>query len=1626
MARPTKIQHPLLRRTGVSQRRRGEAFSGAIDFASIDGRSLADILEYFRQYARQVVFPKPRIDETGETIVQVEGWDSFFAKSLPFVLSQFSKKDFVRLEADLSWILAAIEENPEPQRLRLLVDFCFYELIQPVQRLRGIVIEYDFDFGPELDRAVGASMSPPLVHYVLLCNTCSKYLGLKSRSFAPFSEEPWSVSAETLKKDYFAETMPRAKGIAHVPGGREGAVLWLKEMFEEPAFQMLRALRGIANRLPDFLESALKCVGGRHEPHLGLLFAFLRLFRFFQNDLNALSARHLEFFYREVLRIEPKKFAPDKAHVVFEVARHLPFYAIPKETLLKDGKDSRNIDVLFGLDDSAVVIDQAQVKELKVLFLNTVKGSLAEPPPQNASTLEGVYVAPSANSADGQGKEFKEDQSKNWATLGAKWSKFVAPGKEKPEPHPYARLGFVLASPVLWLQEGQRRITIQIECDATGNKDILDDCFKANEDSQKIFYKISEATIRKIEGLFSIQSRALLQQLLDTQGRITPEAILAAKAPVLDLGEKDLLQQLFAAEGALEEMPFASLVRHFNLLRMQRDPYPAGFDAKSFLEAEDPITCKPLLTGKLTELIKGLLDQEAQKSDWITVQLSGQKGWFSPKTRPSAEKGMLPIPSSSALISWERSAETLRLKFVLELKPDEPEVTFYEAEASKEAFDLEVAFPMAKIELNPDIRLVCENHLAGGDCCLGVLKPPGHVETGLYHFFRNLVVKAVQIDVRVCGMKKLVVQNEESLQDVNAPVFPFGSRPRVGSEFYIGNKELFGKNWTKFWLFTRWKNKPEEIEKHYKDYEYEDYETKLKVPIGKDSFRFRSAVLEKGEWVPRKEDPKNLPVLFSNEGGASSCERGEMADPDYYKGFNRQEFVPEHYEAKSLRPGPLGPLTVETRDQFFRVSLAGSDFQHNQYAFVLASKLMDMAGGVGPPAIEKVREDIQRALVLNTDLKNQIAAAKAQLTPIKLKLNQIQGLVGDAETVLDGDIAVLLGTTVRDVLTQAISDIIAALSALIANPPANPEPTLTQIEGKVTSLGTGLGSAFIKLEGASTDLKGHLDEIGKLLRDLIDPQNNPAPLVGAISDALDRMEQFLTTEMAAALKDIDDRLGGKKGGVPKEPYTPTIKSLEMDYEAKATVEDIELIHLYPFANSSKTERLPAANAPLMEWPTLLPTFVDEGTLFIGLEMIRPGGSLQLLFQFAEATADSESEQAEVEWRYLTGNRWQPLRAGFEIISDATEGLTRSGIVKLALPRDFSNTGNTLMPNGADGLPRYWLKLSAPNRVAAVAELIGVHAQAALVTYAPLPGSDVGRVAKPLEPKKLSKPLEPDFSIKKVEQLYPSFHGRPAEAERELGLRVSERLRHKGRGIDPFDLEHLVLENFPELFKCKCISHTMALSANEYRRDLEVAPGFITVAVVPDLTRLSAGNVLEPRVPASLLTRVRGFLKERMSAFARVRVMNPRYERIRVELKVRLVRGRDEAHHAARLKKELTEFLAPWHLGDSDKLAFGQHVLYSDVIGFVEGRDYVDFVSNLTLFDSTGSEREEIVPLNARSILTGGEVCIEIDRPRCVDKSAVSAPPQPPAPSQMFATPPFVRPFLGSSEPPIELLDHPHD
>ena len=415
-----------------------------------------------------------------------------------------------------------------------------------------------------------------------------------------------------------------------------------------------------------------------------------------------------------------------------------------------------------------------------------------------------------------------------------------------------------------------------------------------------------------------------------------------------------------------------------------------------------------------------------------------------------------------------------------------------------------------------------------------------------------------------------------------------------------------------------------------------------------------------------------------------------------------------------------------------------------------------------------------------------------------------------------------------------------------------------------------------------------------------------------------------------------------------------------------------MVHLYPYKDTYKHEEIESQ-------PTLFPTFCDEGSLFLGLMDLVPGDNLNILFQMAEATSDSESDKETVYWHYLDSNVWKPLRTGFEVLDDATKNLTSSGIIKFALPANMTSD-NTVMPKGL-----HWIKATIPQNSGSVSETIGILTQAIQVIFSNDEANDKLRLSGPLQSGSISKLEVADASVKTVSQPYDSFGGEVPEIEQQFYVRVSETLRHKGRAIQPFDYERLALQEFPQLFKVKCINHSFALNAHEYINDFPYAGGYVMLAVIPDLNKLKAGNSYEPKVPVSIIEDIDAFIRQRTSPFVRFRAMNPRYEKINFCLKIRLLKGKDENYYKEQVKEDIRNFLAPWAVGDYYKLTFGQCVYRSDIIQFLETRDYMDFISDLRMAregDTPNGTQPKICPDTPRSILIAGEIEVCIDQPDC--------------------------------------------
>lgn len=406
--------------------------------------------------------------------------------------------------------------------------------------------------------------------------------------------------------------------------------------------------------------------------------------------------------------------------------------------------------------------------------------------------------------------------------------------------------------------------------------------------------------------------------------------------------------------------------------------------------------------------------------------------------------------------------------------------------------------------------------------------------------------------------------------------------------------------------------------------------------------------------------------------------------------------------------------------------------------------------------------------------------------------------------------------------------------------------------------------------------------------------------------------------------------------LPKPPYTPAIKSFYVDYTATAVNTDISFLHLYPFEEGNY-EALAIEPGKLH----LFPEFKDEGTLLIGLKNIIPGSNLSLLFQLAPFSANPDIEAARIHWYYLIDNSWKELKKDIDIVSDGTKELLSSGIINISMPWDI-NTDHTLLPPGY-----YWLKIATPSSSAAVCEAILVAAQGGAATFRNQE-NDLNRLSQPLNKDSITGLTIPKSEIKKIKQPFPSFGGRKEEEEKEFYIRVSERLKHKGRAISVFDYERMTLEAFPSVFKVKCIPHTKICRSQEEFTGLQ-SPGWVTLALIPEIRDFPSQMRLEPKLTRIILKEIEDFFLDKTSGFSVVQTINPVYQEVKFRGKIRFLPGKDEAYYLKLLRTDVRDYLSPWIKGSSRDIVFGGVLMMSSVVRFIELRPYVSFVTDFEMY-----------------------------------------------------------------------------
>ena len=340
-------------------------------------------------------------------------------------------------------------------------------------------------------------------------------------------------------------------------------------------------------------------------------------------------------------------------------------------------------------------------------------------------------------------------------------------------------------------------------------------------------------------------------------------------------------------------------------------------------------------------------------------------------------------------------------------------------------------------------------------------------------------------------------------------------------------------------------------------------------------------------------------------------------------------------------------------------------------------------------------------------------------------------------------------------------------------------------------------------------------------------------------------------------------------------------------------------------------------------------------MFVGFDNAQPDTVVTVLFQVADGSSNPLKNMVTVNWYYLSDNEW--IKFENRNVIDRTNNFTQSGIVSLTLPADITNQ------NTAFGKGLHWIKSTVEKDIDAVCELILVQAQAASVTLVQDETTPV-EFKQLLPAKTISKLVESNANVKTITQPFTSFNGRIRESDEHYYVRVSERLRHKQRAISIWDYEHILLEQFPQLYKVKCLNHTGFYDDKGANVFCENLPGHVTIVPLPDLKNNTHANLLKPYTPIGLLNNINDYLKKITSPFVKLHINNPQFEEVQLDFKVQFYDNLDVSFYIQLLSQEIEKFLCPWAYSQDVEIPFGSKIEKSVLLNFIEERPYVDFLT----------------------------------------------------------------------------------
>jgi hypothetical protein len=439
------------------------------DFVRIDERRYSDWIVFAIEFSKYLRF------YDSSTGASLNGWQAFFARDTSAVLGSFAVQNIESYRVAVRERLDFLRDDDhaaDDAGLKKSLSEAISAVLTLAKSLDDYYLQLGEDIGLKatLQKFIKAKLAPAF-RRLLSYYKAAKTSGL----YQTVSDPAWKIlnrsltDAETLVTDpnaFTGDWWDAANGVPDFASvAADGSVFATGSVFVQVSHAANHFL--FSSIFDLFTEAYARLIGeaeaalgdtlekmDSHKPHYALFLTFLRLFRNVQVQLNGITWRHLDYYYKDILRLKPKGAEPNHVHLVAELAKFVSSAVLAAGTLFKAGKDSQGKDVVYALDQETT-FNRAEVAEHKAVYRVDSSDTWKD---AQLKVSKRAFAAPVMNSADGVGGELLTSL-KEWHPF---LNKTVAEdGSITSINMPAAEIGFAVASHYLFLAEGTRTIRLR-------------------------------------------------------------------------------------------------------------------------------------------------------------------------------------------------------------------------------------------------------------------------------------------------------------------------------------------------------------------------------------------------------------------------------------------------------------------------------------------------------------------------------------------------------------------------------------------------------------------------------------------------------------------------------------------------------------------------------------------------------------------------------------------------------------------------------------------------------------------------------------------------------------------------------------------------------------------------------------------------------------------------------------------------------------------------------------------------------------------------------------------------------------------------------------------------------------